>query len=98
MNTSRKNLITIAAAALVVLGGGYYFFFMADDSSETVIPGGAPASAAEISFIELAGKLDSIAFDTTILSSPHFLALVDIRTAVLPEPTGRTDPFGALGF
>jgi hypothetical protein len=97
MKTSRKNILTIVAAALVIGGGFYYFFFMTDSSADTVIPGGAPASQAEISFITLVSQLGPITFDTSILSSPNFTSLVDIRTAVVAEPQGRTDPFGPLG-
>lgn len=96
MNASPKNLATVAAAALVFLGGFYYFFLM-DNGGETVISEGAPASDAEISFIELAGKLDSIAFDTGMLGDPRFTRLIDMRTSVVDEPKGRVDPFGPLG-
>jgi hypothetical protein len=96
MNFSRKNLLTFAAAGIVIIGGFYYFFFMTDRGGETVLPGGAPASQAEISFIALVSKLDPIAFDIGILSNPRFTGLVDMRTAVIPEPQGRSDPFGPL--
>lgn len=97
MSLTHKNILTFLAAALVIAGGFYYFFFVASDSDETVLPSGAPASQAEISFIALVGQLDPIAFDTSIFSNPRFTQLVDIHTAVLPEPQGRTDPFGPLG-
>lgn len=97
MHITRKNLLTIAAAAVVILGAFYYFFFVAQSSDETVLTSDAPASEAEVSFISLVGQLDPIEFDTRILDDQRFQALVDIRTEVVPEPQGRTDPFGPLG-
>ena len=97
MHINRKTLLTIICAAVVLLGGFYYFFFVAESSDETVLTADAPASEAEISFITLVSQLDPIEFDTRILDDPRFQALVDIRTEVVPEPQGRTDPFGPLG-
>lgn len=97
MHINRKNLLTIICAAVVLLGGFYYFFFVAKSSDETVLTSDAPASEAEVSFITLVSQLDPIEFDTRILDDQRFQALVDIRTEVVPEPQGRTDPFGPLG-
>lgn len=97
MHINRKNLLTITCAAVVLLGGFYYFFFIAKDSDESVLSADAPASEAELSFITLVSQLDPIEFDARILDDPRFKALVDIRTEVVPEPQGRTDPFGPLG-
>lgn len=97
MHFSRKNLLTFGCALIVLLGGFYYFFFMAEDSSEAILEADAPASEAEVSFIALVSQLGPIEFDTRLLSDPRFLSLVDIRTEVVPEPQGRTDPFGPLG-
>lgn len=97
MKLSRKTLLTIACVVIVVAGGFYYFFFFAVNPSDSVISTGAPASAAEVSFISLVGKLEPITFDTSMLADPRFTSLVDIRTNVVSEPQGRTDPFAPLG-
>jgi hypothetical protein len=97
MFSSRKNILTLAAAAIVLLGGFYYFFFMAESSDDAVLSANEPATDAEVSFIALVSQLDPIEFDTRILEDARFKALVDIHTQVLPEPVGRTDPFGPLG-
>ncbi|MEA2701645.1 MAG: hypothetical protein QOE22_354 [Candidatus Parcubacteria bacterium] len=97
MHLSRKNLLTIICAVVVLLGGFYYFFFVARSSDETVLSADAPATEAELSFITLVSQLDPIEFDARILDDQRFRNLVDIRTEVVPEPQGRTDPFGPLG-
>jgi hypothetical protein len=96
MHISRKNLLTIGCAVIVLLGGFYYFFFVAKSSNETVLTADAPASEAELSFITLVSQLGPVEFDTHILDDQRFKNLVDIRTEVVPEPQGRTDPFGPL--
>ena len=97
MHFSRKNILTLLAALVVLAGGFYYFFFYTNSGDQTVLSGSAPASEAEISFITLVSKLGPIEFDTRILDDPRFKGLIDIRTEVVPEPKGRTDPFAPLG-
>lgn len=97
MHLSRKNLLTILCAGIVLIGGAYYFFFFTDSGEDTVLSAGAPASEAEVSFIALVGKLGPISFDTRILDDARFASLVDIRTTIIDEPKGRTDPFGPFG-
>jgi hypothetical protein len=95
MSTTTK--ITLAAVAVVALGiGAYLVFFTNTDGTSALSAQTAPASAAEISFLDLAQKAESVSFDTSILSDPRFQALVDIHTAIVPEPQGRTDPFAVL--
>ena len=96
MHLSRKNLLSVGCALIVLLGGFYYFFFLAKDDG-TVLSGSAPASDAEVSFINLVSQLGAVEFDTHIFDDPRFNALVDMRTPILPEPAGRKDPFGPLG-
>ncbi|HEX8591523.1 MAG TPA: hypothetical protein VF696_02135 [Candidatus Paceibacterota bacterium] len=97
MHFSRKNLLTLICAAVVLIGGFYYFFFFTDTDEDTVLSVGAPASEAEVSFIALVSKLGPIEFDTRILDDARFMNLTDIRTTIVDEPKGRTDPFGPLG-
>lgn len=97
MHINRKKLLTIACAAVILVGAFYYFFFVAQSSDEAVLTADAPASEAESSFITLVSQLDPIEFDTRILDDARFKALIDIRTDIVPEPQGRTDPFGPLG-
>jgi hypothetical protein len=89
-----KNLMFgLGAAILIVVG--YLLFF--NKSSTPDITTGSPTSADELLFINLAGELDPIVFNSTVLTDPRFVSLVDIRTAIIPENLGRTDPFAPLG-
>jgi hypothetical protein len=93
--TKNKNLLYGAGAVILIAVG--YFVFFSGGSSAPDVAATAPASPAELLFINLAGELDPVSFNGGILTDPRFTALTDIRTAVLPETTGRTDPFAPLG-
>lgn len=96
MALSKKKSITIAAA-VVVLGLVAYFVWLRPQPVDNVsVAGFGPASEAQATFLTLAAQLQPIAFDASVLSDPRFLSLVDIKTAVLPETSGRSDPFAPL--
>ena len=93
-----KNSIILVICVIIVLGGGlYYFFFFNSSSGAALQATPTEASDAELSFIALVSKLDPITFDTTLLSDPRFLSRTDIRTIIVPEATGRKDPFAPIG-
>src|SRR4051812_22867094 len=91
---AKNKGIIIGLGAIVVLAVIYLVFFdkapTADLSTET------SGSPAELYFVNLAGELDTISFNTTVLSDARLNALIDIRTAILPETSGRPDPFAPI--
>jgi hypothetical protein len=94
---SRSTLVFIICLVVVAGGLGYYFFFFNSSSSAALTTNAGAASDAEFSFITLVSKLDPIVFDTSVLSDPRFTSRQDIRTAIVPEASGRTDPFAPIG-
>jgi hypothetical protein len=95
MHLTRSNIILIIVAAITFLSAVYYYGFYNKDTGSAVVPVG-PASDAQLDFVNLAGQVDSITFDTSLLTDPRFTRLVDIRTTIIPEVTGRHDPFAAI--
>lgn len=91
-----KNTVILSVLALLVLGAAAYLLFGAK-TSETALTADAPGSEAEMTFLSLTAQIDPVEFDTSILSDERFRALQDIRTAILPEPARRADPFAPLG-
>ena len=81
----------------VLLGAAAYFFLPDGSSSATALSGSAPADANEAAFIQLSGELDPISFDPKVLEDPRLTSLVDISTQVIPESSGRSDPFAPFG-
>lgn len=96
MPMSRSTLIMAAIGILVLAAGIYLLFFRSE--GETVVSEQIPGAAteAETTFINLVAEIDPISFDTSVLSDPRYRALEDIGTTILPEATGRTDPFAPV--
>lgn len=94
---SRSTLVFVLCLVIVAGGLGYYFFFFNSSSDAALTTAAGTASDAELSFITLVSKLDPIVFDTTVLSDPRFTTRQDIRTAIVPEASGRNDPFAPIG-
>lgn len=92
---SRTNIILLVVGILLVLAAGY--MLTREDTSPAISVSEGPATEAELIFLNLTAQIEPVAFDTSILSDERFMALMDIRTAILPEPPGRLDPFGPLG-
>jgi hypothetical protein len=93
MSSKIKIIIAVLVIALL-LGVGYLLFFNNNSDNTAVTTGpGEPSSAAEATFLDLTSQIDPISFDTSVLTDPRFTSLVDIHTAILPEPQGRKDPF-----
>jgi hypothetical protein len=96
---SSQTKIVIAVLGIAVILGIVYLVFFNSNSDTTAVSttGGTPSSPAEVDFLNLSSQVEPITFDTTILNDPRFISLVDIHTAILPEATGRKDPFAPLG-
>jgi hypothetical protein len=87
-----KQTIIAAVIGVVLLAGAGYLLFLQPPSADT-LTASEPTSPAETTFVNLASQLEPLGFDTSILTDPRFMALVDIHTAILPEAVGRRDPF-----
>ncbi len=97
MAPTKKNTKVYIALAIVVLGAvGYFVWMRAPVTPDIAIVNEGPSSEAQAAFLTLAAQLEPVGFDASILSDPRFVALVDIKTAILPEAGGRPDPFAPL--
>lgn len=92
-----KSTITVVIVGIVLVALGAAYFMFVKPSGTVALSETAPASPAEVTFVNLAAQLEPLGFDTSILTDPRFESLVDIHTGILPEPTGRRDPFAPLG-
>lgn len=93
--TKKKTMLI--AAAIVVLGVVVYFVWLKPQPVENVsIDSFGPTGQAQATFLTLAAQLQPIAFNASVLEDPRFMSLVDIKTAIVPEATGRIDPFAPL--
>ena len=87
---------TFSIVAVLVLGLAAWYFF-GGDTPELPLTASAPALPAEQQFIDLAGRLGAISFDTSIFDDPRFMLLTSIATPIVPVSQGREDPFAPFG-
>ena len=89
-NTTLIILVTILVAA------GAYWYFFTGTGNEIPITLGGEENQVQTQFQMLAGRLQPIIFDTKIFTKPAFNALVDLTTPIMPESSGRLDPFAPV--
>ena len=91
-----KNLTnTLGAVVIVILLAGIYWYFFAGVSApDSALSTSAPLGTGPLA--TLTSELANVSFDTSLFSDPRFASLKDISIPVMPEPTGRTDPFAPL--
>lgn len=98
MNVKKNQLGLIIAIVVIVAGLVVYFVWLRPSTTPNVSStDAAGSSAAQETFLALAAQLGPVAFDTSIFSNARFQSLVDLKTPILPEPGGRTDPFAVIG-
>lgn len=96
MALSKKTSVIIAAI-VVVLGVVVYMVWIREPAEPNVSEESAVGTTeAQSAFLTLAARLEPVSFDDAILSDSRFMSLVDIKTAIVPEATGKTDPFAPL--
>ncbi len=93
---SRSTIIMIIIAIVLLAAAGYLTFGKSDPTSAVSIVG-AEVTRAELTFLSLTARFEPIAFDASIIRDARFSALKDIRTSIVSELSGRTDPFAPLG-
>ncbi len=91
-----KNNIILAILGLLLLAAALYLLFGRSDTSSVINSNTGATSVAEQTFLNLTAQINPITFDASILSDPRFMALQDLKTAIVPESPGRTDPFAPL--
>lgn len=100
MKLSKTTTILLIVLAVVVIIGAIVIYNATGNvpTDEEIISesSGSSTSPDEVLFISLASQIESITFDEEFLNDPKFLSLVDIGELVVPEPTGRKDPFANL--
>lgn len=91
-----KNVIIVSILAVLLLAAAAYLLFGKPSTGAAIVQSSGPTTAAEQTFLNLAAQLNPIEFDTSILGDPRFMLLQDLKTAVVPELRGRTNPFAPL--
>ncbi len=95
LSFSRNTLIALVVIAVLLLVGAYYLFG-AKQENIAVVQETTGASDVELRFLTLASSIQPLVLDTTLLHTPRFMQLTDIRVPVSAEAAGRTNPFAAF--
>ena len=95
---NQKTTIAFIIVILGILVPGYFLISSsAAPTTDEVIDASVPTSDAEAQFLNLSAQLAPLSFDKSVLIDPRFTGLIDLHTAVLPEVSGRRDPFAPFG-
>lgn len=87
-----KNKGTLVAVLVFVLVMAAFNYFKAD-----LIPVLAPQQNIGSDVVELFAVLENVNFTSDVFSSPLYRSLNDFSTALIPQPTGRSNPFNIIG-
>jgi hypothetical protein len=93
MKPSANTVFIILSICVVAIGVIWYF---SDSGTEAPLTTETTKNEAQLQFQTLVTQLQPISFDTSILTDEHFLALQDITTQIVPETSGRLDPFAPV--
>lgn len=88
--------VVLIILGIVVLGAIAYLLFGQGTTDPAVAITDTSITERELVFVNLTAQIEPIKFETSILTDARFLALLDLRTAIVPENEGRTDPFGPI--
>lgn len=91
-----KNNIILGILGLLLIAAALYLLFGKGDTSAVITASDSPTSVAEQTFLNLTAQINPIEFESSILSDPRFMSLQDLKTAIIPESSGRLDPFAPL--
>lgn len=90
MKTLAKNKTTLVAIALFMMIIYVYNLFKSD--TQLI----APVNVGE-DIVELFARLEQVTLNQELFSSPLYRNLNDHSVELVPEPTGRTNPFNPIG-
>jgi hypothetical protein len=91
-----NSTIFLIITTLVLAGGAYWYFSVQTDGTESPLTGTIQENQTQTQFKMLVSQLQSISFDTSIFTDPNFMALINLATPVMPEASGRPDPFASI--
>ncbi|MFZ2501004.1 MAG: hypothetical protein WAW90_03440 [Minisyncoccia bacterium] len=90
----KLNTTAFSIIALIIAAGAYFLLFPGSGNQPSLTTS-ASENLAQTKFQSLINNLP-LSFDTTILTDPKFVSLVDLSVPVSPEPSGRLDPFAVV--
>jgi hypothetical protein len=98
MNFLKENKsLIIGVVGVIVLFGMYFKFFRNTTPTTALVSDSSIADSGASELVSLLLELRSLKLDPAIFSSQAFQALKDFSVELVPEPTGRRNPFAPIG-
>ena len=96
MSFITRHIFLIAIVGVVVVGGLWYLLKGDSGTDEllTTTSASASESEAEKGIVDTLLTLRAVSLSGTIFSDPAFDILHDFGTQIVPEASGRPNPFG----
>jgi hypothetical protein len=95
MKSLEKNKTLIVALIVFIIAILAYNFFL--KPTQNTINAGLATQGIGNDVVALNQSLQSATLDQSLFSSAAYRALVDFSTVVVPQPTGRVNPFDIIG-
>jgi hypothetical protein len=94
---SNKGKIALVALLLLVGFLAYNYFLPKRAGAEDQLVSDAPqGTLIGEDLLRVLDKIESIKLDKNIFADRTFLSLQDLSVDIVPQPTGRTNPFAPL--
>jgi len=92
-----KTLLTILVIILIAFIGYSMFFTGGNDGSVLVSQSTSVQGGGDNALLVLLVNLKSITLDDGLFNDPAFKSLIDFGQELIPEPSGRQNPFAPVG-
>lgn len=101
MNWITQHKVIFIIAILIVAGAVWFGLSSSAPAApllttDTTTTGSPSTDSADQQLVVTLLALRAVTLSGTIFSDPAFTSLKDFGTTIVPEPTGRTDPFAPL--
>lgn len=92
-----KTLLIIVVLVFIAFIGYSMFFNKTNNSSVLTSQNTSIKGGGDNELLVLLINLKSITLDDSLFNDPAFKKLVDFGQELIPEPTGRQNPFSPVG-
>lgn len=92
-----KTLLTIVVVVIIAFIGYSIFFDAGNDGSVLTSQNTTTRGGGDNELLILLVNLRSITLNESLFNDPAFRNLVDFGQQLVPEPTGRQNPFAPVG-
>jgi hypothetical protein len=99
INSLLRNKLVIVVIIIIVIAGAWYGLSSSSApaaSSDSALTSNATDTSGDSQIVSTLLALQAITLSGTIFTNPAYATLKDFTTPIVPEPTGRTDPFAPI--